>query len=277
MSNSPAVKIYGQTHSPWVQAVLLGATEKNLDYQLVTATPFAVLRRWGVMMPAARFGDDDWILESAVILEQMGYSKLEDGIMQKIQGAWRGVFHRTDNTWRFLREFSLAGDPSPGIIRRSLQNYFRSFSSFYFYLLISTMVRVVKPKDPDDFGTQFLFWEQRLRRKGAEFFGGDSPDSEDFLLLGIIQCHCSVPVPPLGKIRHDERLTELRDWVDRMQNRLDHYPYHYSARYIGNQILAAKPASLWDQGCFWMGLATWTLAFPITIPLVYLLRQRVPT
>ena len=100
------MKIYGQTHSPWVQAVLLGAAEKRLDHQLVTATPSAVLSRWGVLMPAAKFdgaalnngapNGGGWMRNSPDILEQMGYSPLEEGVMGKLQAAWMGVLHRPD-------------------------------------------------------------------------------------------------------------------------------------------------------------------------------------
>lgn len=146
-----ALKVYGQTHSPCVQAVLLGATGKKLDHQLVTATPLSALIRWGVTMPTAQFEGEDWMLESHDILHRMGYSSIEKTQRHKIQAAWQGVLHRTDNAWLFLHEFSLAGPPSPGFLRRTLQNFFRSFSLFYFFLLIRTMTLVVKPPQPEDF------------------------------------------------------------------------------------------------------------------------------
>ena len=135
-------------------------------------------------------------------------------------------------------------------------------------------MKFVKPPEPEDFGEQFVYWEERLG--SSDFFGGDSPDSEDFLLFGIVQCHCSVPVPPLQALMQDKRLGSLREWIVRMQDRLVDYPYLYSARYFGNRNQSAKPASSWDQFCFWSGLTTCFVAFPITIPLVIFFRSKVP-
>jgi glutathione S-transferase len=270
----PDLKVYGQTHSPWVQAALLGAYEKNVDHQLVTATPLPVLFRWGVTMPAAQFPGEDWMRESGDILERMGFQPVDHGQRVKIQMAWQGVLHRPDSAWRFFREFSLAGDSSDSLFRRSWQNFFRSFSSFYFYLLIRTMVLIVKPPEPDQFGDQFIYWEERL--SSAPYLGGDQPNSEDILLFGIMQCHCSVPVPPTDAIVNDQRLEKLRAWITRMQKRFANYPYHYTANYFGDRQQLATKASRWDQFCFWMGLTTWIVTFPISIPAVILCRTRTP-
>jgi hypothetical protein len=271
------MKIYGQTHSPWVQAVLLGATEKRIEHQLITATPFDVLSRWGVLMPAAQFDSEDWMRNSPDILTHMGFAPLEDGLMGNLQAAWMGVLHRPDSPLAFFREFSFAGDPSQSWFRRTTQNFLRSFSAFYFFLLIRSVMAFVKPQEPENFGDQFVFWEERLKNKGTTFLGGDAPNSEDCLLFGIMQCHCSVPVPPMLALQNDERLVLLRQWIISMQERFKDYPFLYSARYFGNSAQAAKPASGWDQLCFWTGLTTWFLIFPVTVPLVIYLRRKVPT
>ncbi len=270
------LKIYGQTHSPWVQAALLGAHNKKLDYQLVTATPLQVLFRWGVTMPAAQFDGEAWIRESADILSRMGYSPLADGQMSKIQRAWQGVLHRPDSAFKFFREFSLAGDPSRSFFRRTLQNFFRSFSAFYFYLLIRSVAILVKPKEPEDFGEQYLYWEQRLSDSKGAFISGQSPDTEDFLVFGVIQCHCSIPVPATVPIINDDRLPGLRNWIESMQSCLGNYPYHYSAKYFGDKQQQPTRASGWDQFCFFFGLATWMISFPISIPAFILCRTRTP-
>ena len=52
------IKIYGFSHSPWVQAVLLGISDKKIDYKLYQIPPLEVFKRWGVYMPAVSFNDE---------------------------------------------------------------------------------------------------------------------------------------------------------------------------------------------------------------------------
>ena len=136
LTDMSPVKVYGQYHSPWVQAVLLGLHEKQIDHRLQTAPPFSVFRRWGIMMPAVSLNSGDWQLESAEILEQVGYEPVNKEDMAAIFGAWRGVTHRTDNAFRFFHAFSLSGDRNESFFYRLTHNYFRSFAVLYFFLLL---------------------------------------------------------------------------------------------------------------------------------------------
>ena len=72
----PHVDVYGQDHSPWVQTVLLGLHERGVSQTLTTVPPFSVFRKWGVMMPAASVDGKPWQLESAEILQQVGYQSV---------------------------------------------------------------------------------------------------------------------------------------------------------------------------------------------------------
>ena len=52
-----SVKVYGFTHSPWVQAVLLALCDKELEYELYVRPPYEVFKKWGVYMPAVSLDD----------------------------------------------------------------------------------------------------------------------------------------------------------------------------------------------------------------------------
>ena len=67
------VTIYGNDHSPWVQAVLLGLHEAEIPWTLVTAPPPRVFAEAGVLMPAVRFDEGPWRYDSGAILADLGY------------------------------------------------------------------------------------------------------------------------------------------------------------------------------------------------------------
>ena len=68
------IKLYGNDHSPWVQAIMLGLHEKEVEYSRSTFPPLEVFKKWGPMMPAASIDDGPWFLESKEILQRLGYS-----------------------------------------------------------------------------------------------------------------------------------------------------------------------------------------------------------
>ena len=51
------LKLYGNDHSPWVQAIMLGLHEKGMEYTRSTFPPLEVFKKWGPMMPAASIDD----------------------------------------------------------------------------------------------------------------------------------------------------------------------------------------------------------------------------
>ena len=267
------IEIYGQDHSPWVQAVLLGVYEKGVSHTHRTAPPLSVFAKWGVMMPAASVDGDPWQLESADILQRMKFEQISPEDLRALYDAWQGVLHRPDNAFRFFHRFSLAGDPNSSLLIRLRNNFFRSFATLYFFLLIRFRVLTAKPPDPDNFGDQFVYWEEKL---GAEpYFGGTAPNTSDMMLFGIIQCHCSIPVPPIEALQKDPRLGRLRTWVSTMQDRFKSYKHLYSGVYFEPFSPPPLPAGLTGRTAFWLGSMFMVVSFPITVPLIVFFIVRV--
>ncbi|NIP16453.1 MAG: hypothetical protein GWM88_17570 [Pseudomonadales bacterium] len=268
------VEVYGADHSPWVQAVLLGLHDAGIPHSLTSLPPRETFRGSGVMMPAARIDEGAWHLESADILRQIGFSPVTDEQMKLVRGAWRGVLHRADSAALFWGGFSLLGDRHESSARRLANNFLRSFLTLYFYLLIRTAVRMTRPQDPESFGDQFVPFEEMLDTSGKPYLSGDEPDTLDFLLFGIIQCHSSIYVPPLGALQADPRLDGLRGWIARMHERFSNYDHLYSGAYFAPHSRRPAWASPPERIAFWLGGAFMIAAFPITIPLVAFLAIR---
>ena len=129
--------------------------------------------------------------------------------------------------------------------------------------------------DPDDFGEQFLPWERKLEQSGGPFLGGARPDMRDVMLFGILQCHCSIPVPPVATLREDARLGGVRAWIGAMHERFRDYPHLYSGVYFEPHLPAPEPAPPVERAAFWLGSAFMLACFPITVPLILFLASRV--
>lgn len=268
------IRLYGNNHSPWVQAVMMGLHQKQIDYSRTATPPLEVLLAWGCMMPAASFDGAAWELESKQILRKLGFSEVADDDMLAIRHAWQGVLHRTDYWSRFWGEFSLASDPHPSRAKRFIKNFFRSFTILYFFLLIRVTVLVRRPPEPASYGDQFMTWEARFADMTSSFLGGEEPDSVDLLLFGIIQCHCSIPVPPVVALQSDPRLTQTRQWIGDMQRYFADYPSLYSGVYFEPHSASPEPAAPLDQLAFWLGSLFMIASFWITLPLVGLIAYR---
>ena len=152
------VEVYGGFHSPWVQAVLLGLHDRNIDYSVTAIPPFETFVSEGITMPAARIDGATWRVESVDILQQIGCDDITSDEMQHINSAWRGVLHRADNIGNFWGGFSLSGDQNPNPFIRLIKNFLRSFITLYFYLLIKTVNLVTNPRDPENYGDQFVYF-----------------------------------------------------------------------------------------------------------------------
>ena len=183
--NKQLILLYGNNHSPWVQAIMMALHEKRLGYSRRTVPPMEVFSKWGPMMPAISIDGEPWFLESADILYRLGYSQVADENMLAIRQAWTGVMHRTDYWPRFWGEFSLASDPNPNFARRFANNFLRAFTILYFFILIRFGVFSRGYGDPDNHADAYIHWEERLADSKCQFLGGDKPDSEDLLLFGI--------------------------------------------------------------------------------------------
>jgi len=268
------VDVYGADHSPWVQAVLLGLFEAGIEHRLRSLPTMETFLASGVRMPAASIDGGDWQLESADILKALGFAEVDRDDYRMVNRTWQGVVHRPDSIALFWGAFSLAGDRNSARLKRLASNFFRSFIPFYMYLLIKTLSFSSRLKDPDNFGDQFVPLEERLAAQDGRFLSGDSPDSLDFLAFGIIQCHCSVYVPPVTALQTDPRLDRVRDWIGAMQERFCGYRHLYSGTCFPPFAPPPTWASKLDRAAFWLGLGVMIALFPLTVPLVAFLAIR---
>lgn len=270
------VEVYGGNHSPWVQAVLLALHEKDIKHTLRPLPPLQTFKQRGVLMPAVSIDGGPWELESSQILVQLGFEAISQKDLKAVQAAWQGVLHRPDNPLRFFAAFARAGDSSPSFLKRSGRNFLRSFIPFYMITLINIAKRIVKPPQPDNFGDQYLFWEHTLASSTGPFMDGSAPGIRDLLLFGVVQCHSSVPTPPLEALQNDERLTGMRRWIATMHQRFSGYPYLFSGDCFEPKLPTPVPASYVQQGIFFLGLLTMFAMLPVTLPLVLVLMRKVP-
>ena len=270
-----SVKVYGFTHSPWVQAVLLALCDKELEYELYVRPPYEVFKKWGVYMPAVSLDDGPWNIESTEILTKLGYKPILDDELKAANNAWQGVLHRTDNPFRFFLHFARGGQISRSLVNNTISNFLLSFVAFYMFMLINIGKWRLKQKEPENFGDQFMYWENVLDSSEGPFMDGMKPGSKDLVMFGIIQCHASIPVPALNSLLNDQRLINLRKWVSTMQNYFKEYPHLYTAKFFKSDNPKANSANFFQIVSFFFGLIVMVLAFPITIPLVLILMSRV--
>ena len=270
-----SVKVYGFTHSPWVQAVLLALHDKDLEYDLYVRPPYEVFKEWGVYMPAVSLNEGPWEIESTQILTKLGYKPIHADELKAANNAWQGVMHRTDNPLKFFLHFAQGGQISRSFANNTINNFLLSFVAFYMFMLINIGKWTLKQKEPENFGDQFMYWENVLDSSEGPFMDGMKPGSKDLVMFGIIQCHASIPVPALQSLLNDQRLTNLRKWVNTMQNYFKEYPYLYTAKFFKSDVPEANSANLFQIISFFFGLTVMVLAFPITIPLVLILMSRV--
>lgn len=272
----PELFIYGQDHSPWVQAVLLGAVEKNYTYRLTAVPPFSVFLKWGVLMPAVKIDDAPWIIESCDILQQLGYEPITIDEKEAIEKTWLGVTQRVGSFEKFFSAASRIRDPHNVLWRRLLNQFFRSFAVLYFYLLLQFVKIAGLRPDPKDFAESFLVWQDHLKMSGGPFIGGEQPGMLDFLLFGMIQCHASIPAQPVQVLRDAPRLKELRNWIASMQVRFRGHNHLYSGIYFEPECRPPPSASALEKIAFFSGLIFMILLWPVTLPLIVIQACRVP-
>jgi len=98
------------------------------------------------------------------------------------------------------------------------------------FTLINYVKRVIKPVEPGNYGDQYLVWGRALASSSGRYVGGDAPGIRDFLLFSVVQCHSSIPTPPVEALQHDERLSMTRQWIANVHNRFGDCPHLYSGR-----------------------------------------------
>ena len=269
------IKVYGFTHSPWVQAVLLALHDQRIEYDLLLRPPYEVFKKWGVYMPAISIDDGPWEIESTEILVKLGYKPILVEEINAANSAWQGVLHRTDNPFNFFLAFSRGGQISKSFVNNVVNNFLLSFVAFYMFILINIGKVRLKQKEPKNFGDQFLYWENLIDSSDGPFIDGNKPGSKDMVMFGMVQCHSSIPVPALDALINDQRLNNIRKWINNMQDYFREYPYLYSAKFFDSGVSEAGSTNLFQIMVFFFGVLIMFLAFPITIPLVLILMGRV--
>ena len=270
------VDVYGGNHSPWVQAVLLALYDKQIDHELRPLPPLATFRKWGVFMPVVSVNGSPWEKESSEILVKLGYRAIASHDLQAVRDAWRGVMHRVDHPQRFFSGFARTAHTSSSTLTGLLQDAFRSFIPFYMFTLINVAKVRLRPSRPENYGDQYLYWENELQDLTTPFLDGEAPGSRDLLLFGIVQCHSSIPGPPLAPLQDDGRLSGFRQWIGRMHERFKEYPHLYSGPHFEPQQSAPHAAGFVQRLAFYFGLLVMIGALPLTLPLVLYLMRKAP-
>jgi hypothetical protein len=258
-----------------VQAVLLGLHQRAIAHTLVTVPPLSVFLHSGVLMPAAKIDGGPWLLDSEKILVELGFSEVEADARRALLVVFgSGAMQRTENPWKFWHRFSYARDGHPVRPRRLWNHFWRSFSIFYFFTLI-TMLRRGRPRATSErLARELSLFEERLA-PNAEFLGDAEPDTVDLQLFGLVQMCASIPGSSLAVLKEDPTLERLRDWIERMQRRFSDYHHLYSARDFEPRLPGIEPASALERFFYWSGAALMWIALPISIPTVFYLARRV--
>ena len=178
------------------------------------------------------------------------------------------------STTRTIREIPALG--SVYAWRRLDSSIYRGFILFYMFTLLNFVKLKLKPPEPEKFGDLYLVWESEFNASHSPFLDGDTPDSRGILLFGIIQCHSSISVPPLTSLLNDERLNGLRTWIANRHDRCKDYLHLYSDRHFEPRIPPPNPAGLVQQGAYYLDLLASIVAFPVSLPLVFMLAGRAP-
>lgn len=269
------VWVYGNDHSAWTQAVLLGLHERGIPHTLVTIPPLSVFLSSGVMMPAAKLDDGPWLLDSERILVELGFSELGADARRAMRDVFlSGALRRVDAPWDFWRRFSYARDDHPVPLRRLWNHFWRAFSMFYFFVIISAGSRSRPKPKAAKLVQEFSFFQEQLE-PGKAFLGGDAPDSMDFQFFGQVQQCASIPGPSLAVLRDDPALERLRDWIAAMQSRFSEYAHLYTARDFEPRVPAMQQSSAIDRIFYWSGAAFMWIALPLTLPTMAYMAWRV--
>ena len=269
------VRVYGGDHSPWVQSVLLGLHLKEIPHDVVTFPPPGVFLRYGVLMPMVSIDGGPWHHDSTRILEALGFSGKARGDDRMLAGAQLGGTHRTDSAWQFWRRWSLVRERRGSAPARMLRSALRSFTVLYFYLTLELIGRRFGHGSEDDMRRSWGGWERRFAEHEYPFLGGEEPNLVDLQLFGALQCHCSIPVPPIAVLQTDPSLPRVRAWIASMQRLFEDYPHLYSGVDFEPSLPAPTPAPLHEQVSFWLGSVATILAFPVTVPLWYVYMRHV--
>jgi hypothetical protein len=217
----------------------------------------------GILMPAARFDDGPWQLDSGRILGELGFSAVADDDRQELLVVFGGALQRTRSTREFWSRWSPLRDGHPVLVRRLWNHVWRTFSVFYFYRMIQQARRRIPESTHEQVRDGFAYWETKLE-ESAPFLGGDAPDTVDLQLFGLVQMFASISGLSLAVLQDDPKLPQLRQWIGRMHRRFSSYTHLYSGPHFEPRLPAIVGSPLYERTFYWLGCALMWLAFPIT-------------
>jgi len=262
------VAVYGGTHSPWVQAVLLGLHEKRVTHTVQNVPPLRLFLDSGVFMPAARIAGRPWIYDSAAILGEFGFSPVDEADRKMlIRTFGTGALQRTSSVWGFWKSWCTLQDGHPSRLRQLWHHLTRPFSVLYFFTVITMMRRRIPLRTANQLGEDFEYWETRLTESGP-FLSGETPDTVDLQLFGQVQMFASIPCTSLNVLQEDPRLPKLREWTSRMQQRFAEYPHLFSGPYFEPRSPAPERSAALDQLLYWLGCLTLLATLPLALAAV---------
>jgi|TARA_B110000003_G_scaffold269516_1_gene300669 glutathione S-transferase len=280
------VIIYGGDHSSWVQAVLLGLHLKGVEYKVTTFPPRKLFKHSGILMPAQLGSDGTWMLQSADILEQHGYGRLErEDLIALLKTLWGG-FNRIDSPFQFWRQWGWVRDENDNVLIR-LANFFRRpFVALMFYIILrqipkklsalndGSQQRMKKIPSTADMCAAYRDWQDKLLESPGPFLDGEKPGLRDIHLFGTVQLYASIPVPMLYVLMESPDLKQLRNWISAMEDECKAYRHLYSRQYFSESGPAPSRASSFESAVFWLGTAMVLITAPLSISFAaYKLRQ----
>jgi glutathione S-transferase len=273
--NSEHVWVYGGDHSPWVQSLLLGLHEKNIPHTVVTVPPLSVFLNSGILMPAAKIGDGPWLLDSARILSEFGFSNVDDADRRALNVLFGGgALQRTVQPWDFWYSWSYLRDGQASVTQRLWNHLRRPFSVFYFFALITLGRLKNSQRTEEELIEDFAYWDRRLE-SGSPFLGGEAPDTVDLQLFGQLQMFSSVPCRSLRVIQEAAALGNLRGWVERMQARFAQYDHLYSGPYFEPRAPGPRRAPHIERLFYWLGCVLVWGALPLSLAATFFFVRRV--
>jgi hypothetical protein len=220
----------------------------------------------GIKVLAASIDGAAWLLDSERILVELGFSQVDAETHRALQIVFgSGAMRRADDPWNFWRRFSYARDGHPVIARRLWNHFWRSFSIFHFFVLITLGRRGRSMPDPERLAREFSFFQERLA-SGEEFLGGAAPNTADLQLFGLVQMCASIPGPSLATLLDDPSLERLRVWIEAMQRRFSDYTHLYSAQDFEPTLPSIATAPAIERCFYWCGAALMWIALPVTLP-----------
>ena len=274
--------VFGVSHSPWVQAVVLAMAAHKTTVKLRGLPTFRYYLKHGLIMPSCLWSDETISADSFEIIRQFGevknspfavneMTKSNFKELEKLFLAY--ALYRTGPQKRlaFIDGWSRMMDTPQTLWTISG----RAFICWYFVILIEAgryaLMKSIK-NQPADYALKKMLERFTQILGQSSFFDGDSPGPTDFGLLGQVECMASGLTDWTMDLFKESK--PLMNWLKRMHSLIEHHPTVYSRR-----IFQKDKWPPVNQGFprFWFHLnfILIGLLFPISLPaLIFAFRMR---